>query len=519
LTIKAYSYLRFSTPEQQRGDSFRRQTEAAEVYATRNDLKLDTELSFQDLGVSAYRGKNADTGRLGDFLAAVRVGAVPRDSYLLVESLDRLSRQSARRALRTLEQICEEGITVVTLSDGRQYTEEALDEDPTALLMSILIFMRANEESLTKSRRVRAAWSAKRQNARTKVLTARAPGWLRLRDDRSGFDLIPERAAVVRRIYEMAAANIGQHAIAAKLNAEEVPVFGRGRHWQRSYVVKLLRNPAVIGTYEPHETDNSSGKRVRKPLEPVEDYYPTAVDPDLYARAQALQIDPAKRPRGRNANLPMSSVVSGIATCPLCNGRMTRVNKGRRGGKPYLVCAAAKAGAGCEYHAVRYHDVEQCLIDQREWLVETCPAGADGELDEQLQDIEGQIMGTQEGLERLLDAIQGGRTSALAHRVRDVEAVLEQLRKREGELQHRKAATQGPILARRLNELLGALAELEEEPCAGDDTQDRKPANVLLRQLLSSAVVDFQRGALLLQWKHGGESELQYGWPTVENPG
>jgi DNA invertase Pin-like site-specific DNA recombinase len=37
----AYSYLRFSTPEQMQGDSFRRQTEAAKVYAERHGLTLE----------------------------------------------------------------------------------------------------------------------------------------------------------------------------------------------------------------------------------------------------------------------------------------------------------------------------------------------------------------------------------------------------------------------------------------------------------------------------------------------
>jgi DNA invertase Pin-like site-specific DNA recombinase len=512
LTIKAYSYLRFSTPEQQRGDSFRRQTEAAVEYVAKHGLNLDTELTFEDRGISAYHGKNAETGKLGAFLDAVKAGAVAPGSYLLVESLDRISRQFARRAFRTLENICEEGITVVTLCDGREYTADALDSDPTALLMSILIFMRANEESVMKGRRVRAAWGAKRQNAATKVLTSRCPGWMQLRDDRSGFDLIPDKAAVVRRIYEMAAVNIGQNKITEILNTEGVPVLGdgnrQGKRWYRSYIIKLLRkNPAVIGTYVPHEADRSSGKRVRKALTAVEGYYPAAVDPELYERVQALQIDPAKRPRGRNANVPISNVLGGIAKCPLCGGTMTRVTKGPRGGKPYLVCAAAKAGAGCQYHAVHYDDVERCLVERREEIVGTCPAGAGGEIDDQLQDIEGQIWGTEEGLERLLDAIQGGRTSALVHRVRELETALDELRQRESELHHRKAATQGPMLARRLDELSDALVNVAE---------DRMPANLALRSLLSSAVVDWRRGSLCLQWKHGGESELQYGWPDED---
>jgi DNA invertase Pin-like site-specific DNA recombinase len=39
---RAYSYLRFSTPEQSKGDSLRRQTSMADEYATRHGLRLDT---------------------------------------------------------------------------------------------------------------------------------------------------------------------------------------------------------------------------------------------------------------------------------------------------------------------------------------------------------------------------------------------------------------------------------------------------------------------------------------------
>jgi hypothetical protein len=46
---KAYSYLRFSTPDQAKGDSYRRQTEAANDYARANNLELDSELTFADL--------------------------------------------------------------------------------------------------------------------------------------------------------------------------------------------------------------------------------------------------------------------------------------------------------------------------------------------------------------------------------------------------------------------------------------------------------------------------------------
>jgi hypothetical protein len=197
---------------------------------------------------------------------------------------------------------------------------------------------------------------------------------------------------------------------------------------------------------------------------------------------------------------------------------MTRVIKGPRGGRHYLVCAAAKAGAGCEYHAVHYDAVEQCLAERHEQIVGTCPAEAgNAELDKQIEDLAAEIAGTQDGLERLLDAIQPGRTAALVHGVREVETKLDELCQRERELVRRKAATHGPVLTRRLEVLSGTLANLGGGALpSATASQDRTSANVLLRQLLSAAVVDWRSGALVLRWKHGGESELQYGWPAEE---
>ncbi|MDI7924944.1 recombinase family protein [Ferirhizobium litorale] len=89
---RAYSYVRFSTPEQMRGDSFRRQLQAAERYALTNGLVIDTKFTFHDLGVSAFRGMNKSVGMLGEFLSYVRSGDIAAGSYLLVENLDRVSR-------------------------------------------------------------------------------------------------------------------------------------------------------------------------------------------------------------------------------------------------------------------------------------------------------------------------------------------------------------------------------------------------------------------------------------------
>lgn len=226
---KAYSYLRFSTPEQSKGDSYRRQRSMAEAYAAHHGLELDRELTFDDVGISGFRGQNAEAGKLAFFLEAVRSGQVPQGSVLLVEQLDRLSRLPPRKALRVLEDIVDAGVDLVTLNDGREYTVGSLDNDPMDLMVSILTFMRANEESATKSKRLKAVWEQKRLEVlQGKPITERIPAWLQVSEDRQRFSVIDERAAVVQDIFERTLEGWGQHRIASKLNEDGVPPWGRG---------------------------------------------------------------------------------------------------------------------------------------------------------------------------------------------------------------------------------------------------------------------------------------------------
>src|SRR5947207_4529925 len=98
----AYSYIRFSHPSQAEGDSLRRQTEAAAEWCQKHGVRLDETISLRDLGRSAYTGahrKNPDRHALAAFLKLVESGKVPRGSYLVIENLDRLSREHIQPAL------------------------------------------------------------------------------------------------------------------------------------------------------------------------------------------------------------------------------------------------------------------------------------------------------------------------------------------------------------------------------------------------------------------------------------
>jgi len=90
---KAYSYQRFSSIKQKGGDSTKRQSGAAAVFCKQHGLTLvDT---FTDEGVSGFKGKNfSNESALSQFLKLVENEKVEPGSVLIVENMDRLSRQS-----------------------------------------------------------------------------------------------------------------------------------------------------------------------------------------------------------------------------------------------------------------------------------------------------------------------------------------------------------------------------------------------------------------------------------------
>ena len=148
----AYSYIRMSTDLQVKGEVVAVSWKI-QAYAAQHGLRLASGAQLEDIGISAFKGANLKGGALGKFLEAVSAGRIERGSYLLVELLDRISRQDVRKSLSLFLKIIDAGISIVTLGDGRIYTPDKTDE--IDLISSLIIMSRAHEESVIKSQRVR----------------------------------------------------------------------------------------------------------------------------------------------------------------------------------------------------------------------------------------------------------------------------------------------------------------------------------------------------------------------------
>jgi DNA invertase Pin-like site-specific DNA recombinase len=414
-----------STDIQLKGDSRRRQLESSQAYANQNNLDLVDASQMEDIGVSAFKGANVREGALGQFLDAVRAGKVDRGSYLLVESLDRISRQEVRKSLAIFLSIIDAGINIVTLADGRVYTADQTDE--LDLITSLVIMSRAHDESRTKSRRLSAAWANKRKNAATRPLTRMCPAWVRLSPDKKGYEVIQERAVVVRSIFEDSAAGMGAYSITRRLNQAHVRPFGRSRGWVTSYVSKILVNRAVLGEFQPHRIFD--GKRAPAG-DPISGYFPAVVDEELFHRAQAgLKLRDASG--GGRKGTYISNLFSKLAVCAYCKLPMRFSDKGSANGRrSYLTCEGARRWLGCERTGWRYDEFEASFLAfVQELDLETVARSSDEAnkrvtLDATLSSLQGQRAALEQERERAYDLLlqAGTATEFVASKLQECEA-------------------------------------------------------------------------------------------------
>ena len=315
---QAYSYLRFSSPQQAEGDSVRRQTRDRENWlAAHPDIELDRALVMTDAGRSAFKRKRWDTYALARFVECIKSGRVEPGSYLLVENLDRLSREDAGEATELFLSIVNKGVVIVQLSPAVMEFRRPVDMHK--LMFAVVELSRGHCESAIKSERGRSSWARKQGEASTRIVTRKLPGWMKRDDngmavlDGQGRPVLdPERAKVVRRMFTLARDGYGATAIAKKLNDDGVPVMGRkeiavrgqfGRHpaerekrpvvWTGSVVWHVSRPGRPLANTSP------TGDGGTRPVPPSRTTSRRSLTPETFHAVQGAIANRGRIGRGR----------------------------------------------------------------------------------------------------------------------------------------------------------------------------------------------------------------------------
>lgn len=442
----AYSYRRFSSVKQEENDSLRRQKNIAKECAKEHKLQLvdDEDYSFLDRAKSAFSGANYndDDSQLRRFYELVKDGTIPKGSYLIVESLDRLSRQHPREALPRFIDLLNAGINVITGMDRRVYTDQASDLD---LIVSIMEMSRSYRESKYKSERVGEAWGDKQKLARDelKPMGATRPAWLDpvYRDEDKDnpkkkpthYVINEKKAGIVRDIFQMTLDGYGREVVARKLNERGIPSF-KGRTWGGSSVAQILTSPTVIGLYQPYR---GKGKDRVKVGEPIRGLYAPVLDEETFYAAQKATKD---RFRTRTTKHPARyNLWQKILKCEHCHAAMNLYTKGPKQ-PPYLRCYEAAKGA-CNAKAIRVDRSEKAFKELLTKVNSLALVQSDARsLQSKLYEVQGRIAEQQELIAESQKLLLTRRSPTILEMIADADERIQELQREESELEQALAA-------------------------------------------------------------------------------
>ncbi|SBL57773.1 resolvase [Klebsiella michiganensis] len=360
---KLYSYIRWSTDKQTGNTSLERQTEKAKQYAAIHGLEY---VQLLDAGVSAFRAKNSTSGKLAGFISAVENGVIPSDSWLYVENLDRLSRADATTANELFLRLLRLGLTLVTGMDGKIFTRDSVNQNPTDLMLSILLFMRANEESLTKQKRAFETTLKLIERYRSghpvNIKSAgSSPWWI----DASGpnneaVKAHPTHFKAAKEAVRLLLSGWGNYRVTNYLNDNSEiypPPAGKKSknerkevRWTVPNIKKMRLNRALMG--EKVLTLNNVTHH-------LENYFPPVCTPAEFARLQDVASN-NKIPQGEQKQVITLLSGMGILRCAHCGGAMTSFSK--QGKIRYMCESGKKRMSSCKAWSVSGELVERCLL-------------------------------------------------------------------------------------------------------------------------------------------------------------
>lgn len=314
----AHIYIRFSTLEQREGTSTRRQKDECFSHLTNKGWTLGQVMV--DEGRSAFSGDNQAEGAALNIFEQEAAMGQHRDTVLLVERLDRLSRQGHEDTFDLIRRFGRHGVHVATV-DGSAFYRAGEKLNLADIITMLVKAELALDESVKKSERLKSAYKLRRDDAASmkKPMGKNCPAWLSVVD--GAYEVDKGKAKLVKDIWAWADQGMGSLTIAKKLNRDEIKTWARWDRqapaWDRARVAKILNDPAVIGEYHPHVM--IGGKRTKQG-EPIK-LFPVIVDPEVFARVRSTAQSRLFTKGGGKSSV-IVNLVAGLARCSECDDTM-----------------------------------------------------------------------------------------------------------------------------------------------------------------------------------------------------
>lgn len=455
MTQPAWIYARFSSLEQAKGHSLERQLQGARALIEARGWLYSPEREMVDEGRSAYHGGNRAVGAaLYDFEMKARDGHFANGAVLVVESLDRLTRQGHEETVDLLRLLIRSGVTVATFQDGQIY--DAGQKLDLASIITIIVKAELNHEEIEKrQKRNLAAWGKKIegiQGGERKAITTMVPAWLAVNPETRQIEPQPYRVALLNQIFDWYIEGRGMVWIERELNRRKEPTWSMrnnhvGNGWNSSSLHKMLKWRAVLGEFEPKARLRGAKIGTAKGIV-IPDYYPQVITADKFNAAQAVRA--GRQRTGGKTQHTHNNLFLGLVSCGHCGGpayhqisswvgqkKMARKRNGDatryevRKNLSYLRCNNWRRHHICNNRvSIRYEVLERAVIDYfGDDAIETTlrPDGRARAAQVEIAEQERIVNLKRVQLSNAIDLLTETPLKALAVKAADLEAEIERL--------------------------------------------------------------------------------------------
>ena len=298
------AYCRYSSENQRDGYSIEAQKKAISDYCNRMNYTL--------LRFYVDEAKTGMNDNREEFQAMIADSSSKEFSAVIVHKLDRFSRDRYNSVFFSLK-LKDNGVKLISV------LENIDDDNPEDLILLSVLEGMADYYSKNLSREVKKGMNA----AASKGLSTGGipPFGYRINQETKKLEIIPERAEIVKTMFEMYAKGYNLVDIELELNSLGYKTI-HGNLWDKKQIRKILQKEAYTGVkvYNRYAYKSASSN-VKSPLIRVEDAFPRIISNDVWNAVQNRFLKD-KRTTNPRKNM-IDYLFTGLLHCKNCGGNLT----------------------------------------------------------------------------------------------------------------------------------------------------------------------------------------------------
>lgn len=318
------AYCRYSSENQRDGYSIEAQKKAISDYCKRMNYSL--------LRFYVDEAKTGMNDNREEFQAMIADSSSKEFSAVIVHKLDRFSRDRYNSVFYR-KKLKDNGVKLISV------LENIDDDNPEDLILLSVLEGMADYYSKNLSREVKKGMNA----AASKGLSTGGipPFGYRINQETKKLEIIPERAEIVKIMFNMYAKGYNLVDIEMELNSLGYKTI-HGNLWDKKQIRKILQKEAYTGVKVYNKYAYKSASSVKSPLIRVEDAFPRIISNEVWNAVQNRFLKDKRTIKPRK-NM-VDYLFTGLLQCKNCGGNLTgcssfKNQNGERIYHHYYVCS------------------------------------------------------------------------------------------------------------------------------------------------------------------------------------